>query len=96
MKKNNKTLNHTSNYLSQMIENNFLLRINYLNKKNYSNAFYLKKKYLFIKNFIASEALIISVLIELGWTGNLCLLLLVILLMASAWCVYELSNYLKI
>ncbi len=49
MKKNNKTLNHTSNYLSQMIENNFLLRINYLNKKNYSNAFYLKKKYLFIK-----------------------------------------------
>jgi len=41
-------------------------------------------------------ALIISVLIELGWTGNLCLLLLVILLMASAWCIYELSSYLKI
>ena len=49
MKKNNKTLNHTSNYLSQMIENNFLLLINCLNKKNYSNAFFLKEKYLFIK-----------------------------------------------
>ena len=49
MKKNNKTLNHTSNYLSQMIKNNFLLRINCLNKKNYSNAFNVKEKYLFIK-----------------------------------------------
>ena len=49
MKKNNKTLNHAINYLLQTIENNFLLLINRLNKKNYSNAFNLKEKYLFIK-----------------------------------------------
>jgi hypothetical protein len=45
---------------------------------------------------LTSIALIISVLIQLGWTGNICLLLLIILLLASAWCVYELTNYLKI
>lgn len=49
MKKNNRTLNHAINYLSQTIINNFLLLINCLNKKNYSNAFNVKKKYLFIK-----------------------------------------------
>ena len=49
MKKNNKTLNHAINYLSQTIENNFLSLINCLNKKNYSNAFNVKEKYLFIK-----------------------------------------------
>ena len=49
MKKNNRTLNHAINYLSQSIENNFLSLINCLNKKNYPNAFNVKEKYLFIK-----------------------------------------------
>ena len=49
MKKIFKTLNHLINYLFQMIKKNFLLLINYLNKKNYSNAFNVKEKYLFIK-----------------------------------------------
>ena len=58
MKKNNKTLNHAINYLSQTIENNFLSLINCLNKKNYSNAFNVKEKYLFIKeNFFSSKKL---------------------------------------
>ncbi len=56
MKKNNKTLNHAINYLSQTIENNFLSLINCLNKKNYSNTFNVKEKYLFIKeNFFYSK-----------------------------------------
>ena len=58
MKKIFKTLNYLINYLSQTIENNFLSLINCLNKKNYSNAFNVKEKYLFIKeNFFNSKKL---------------------------------------
>ena len=63
MKKNNKTLNHAINYLSQTIENNFLSLINCLNKKNYSNAFNVKEKYLFIiKEFKKNLCLIIDLI----------------------------------
>ena len=49
MKKIYITLNHSSNYLFQMIKINFLLLINHLNKKNYLVSLNLKKKYLFVK-----------------------------------------------
>ena len=49
MKKIYKTFNYLINYLFQVIQTNFLLLISYLNKKNYSNIFDLKEKYLFIK-----------------------------------------------
>tara|TARA_Y100000816_G_scaffold147923_1_gene104965 strand:- start:414 stop:653 length:240 start_codon:yes stop_codon:yes gene_type:complete len=49
MKKIYKTFNYLINYLFQVIQTNFLLLISYLNKKNYSNIFGLKEKYLFIK-----------------------------------------------
>ena len=58
MKKIFKTLNHLINYLFQMIKINFLLLINHFNKKNYLNIFYVKEKYLFIKeNFFYSKKL---------------------------------------
>ena len=44
MKKIYKTLNHSINYLFQMIKINFQLQINHLNKKNYSNFIKFKKK----------------------------------------------------
>ena len=49
MKKIYITLNHSSNYLFQMIKINFQLQINHLNKKNYLVSLNLKEKYLFIK-----------------------------------------------
>ena len=49
MKKIYITLNHSSNYLFQMIKINFQLQINHLNKKNYLVSLNLKKKYLFVK-----------------------------------------------
>ena len=49
MKKICITLNHSSNYLFQMIKINFQLQINHLNKKNYLVSLNLKKKYLFVK-----------------------------------------------
>ena len=43
MKKIYITLNHSSNYLFQMIKINFQLQINHLNKKNYLVSLNLKK-----------------------------------------------------
>ena len=49
MKKIYITLNHSSNYLFQMIKINFQLQINHINKKNYLVSLNLKKNICLLK-----------------------------------------------